>query len=65
MITHDAIHREAEEDTNLEHGDIARLAYHLWQDRGCPEGCPNDDWYRAEEELASRHHGSSAVKTEE
>jgi hypothetical protein len=67
MITHDAsdaIHREAKDDPNLGHGDIAQLAYHLWLERGCPEGCPNDDWYRAEQELARRHDERSALKME-
>ena len=31
--------------------DIAALAYRLWQERGCPMGSPEDDWYRAEELL--------------
>jgi nucleoside phosphorylase len=34
--------------------DIAALAYHLWQDRGCPMGSPEEDWYRAEELLTAR-----------
>ena len=34
-----------------EREDIARLAYQLWQERGCPVGSPEEDWYRAEEQL--------------
>ena len=34
-----------------EHKAIAELAYRLWQDRGSPVGNPEEDWYRAEEEL--------------
>jgi len=61
---------------NPGHNDIAQLAYHLWQQRGCPAGCPEDDWYRAEQELAGRNSarrssegsgvqdGRSAVETE-
>ena len=30
---------------------IAKLAYHLWRERGRPEGSPEDDWYRAEDLL--------------
>jgi hypothetical protein len=30
---------------------IASLAYQLWQQRGCPEGSPEEDWFRAEQEL--------------
>ena len=33
--------------------EIAALAYHYWQERGCPEGCPEEDWLRAERELTS------------
>jgi hypothetical protein len=35
--------------------DIAVLAYQLWQDRGCPNGSSQDDWFRAVEELEPRH----------
>ena len=31
--------------------DISRLAYSLWEQRGCPEGSPEDDWIRAEQML--------------
>ena len=33
---------------------IADLARALWEARGCPEGSPEDDWYRAEEQLKAR-----------
>ena len=33
--------------------EIAALAYHLWQDRGCPLGSPEEDWYKAEELLTA------------
>ena len=33
------------------HEQIAALAYQFWQDRGCPEGTPDEDWFRAEREL--------------
>ena len=35
----------------LNHEDIARLAYRLWQERGSPIGSPAEDWVRAEAEL--------------
>jgi hypothetical protein len=35
--------------------DIPVLAYKLWQARGCPEGSPQEDWFRAVKELESRH----------
>jgi hypothetical protein len=34
------------------HEDIARRAYELWEARGCPHGCADEDWYRAEQELS-------------
>jgi Protein of unknown function (DUF2934) len=30
---------------------VARRAYQLWLERGCPDGSPEEDWYRAEREL--------------
>jgi hypothetical protein len=30
---------------------IAMLAYRLWEQRGCPQGSPEIDWFLAEEEL--------------
>jgi hypothetical protein len=31
--------------------DIAKLAYVLWQQRGCPYGSPEFDWFEAEHKL--------------
>jgi len=42
-----ALAQEAREE------DIAVLAYKLWQARGSPEGSPQEDWFRAVEELQS------------
>ncbi|HEY1495278.1 MAG TPA: DUF2934 domain-containing protein [Candidatus Solibacter sp.] len=36
------------------HAEIAARAHQLWVDRGCPEGSPDEDWFRATEELRSR-----------
>jgi hypothetical protein len=35
------------------HEDIAVLAYALWLERGCPEGSPEEDWLKAEQELSA------------
>jgi hypothetical protein len=35
----------------LEHERIATLAYFYWQQRGCPDGSPGDDWSRAEQHI--------------
>jgi hypothetical protein len=34
--------------------EITRLAYQYWQQRGCPIGTPEEDWFRAEEEIKLR-----------
>jgi len=39
--------------STVEPDQIASLAYTLWQQRGCPEGSPDADWLRAEEELTT------------
>ena len=39
---------------------IQLAAYYLWQQRGCPFGAPEVDWFRAEEEL--RESESAARK---
>jgi hypothetical protein len=36
------------------HAEIAERAHQLWVERGCPEGSPEEDWFRAAEELRSR-----------
>jgi len=33
--------------------NIAHLAYQHWLKRGCPIGSPEDDWFRAEQDLRS------------
>ena len=40
--------------TPVNGSDVADLAYQRWVDRGCPQGCPEEDWYEAERELRSR-----------
>ncbi len=39
---------EKKENGKLEHANIERLAYIYWCERGCPDGSPEEDWYRAE-----------------
>ncbi len=34
--------------------EIARLAYSYWENRGCQGGSPEEDWFRAEEELKAK-----------
>ena len=57
MIAQEAHHAENSETSapparpHLTHEQIASLARALWQQRGCPEGSSEEDWYRAEQEL--------------
>jgi hypothetical protein len=41
--------------------DIAAHAYRCWHERGCPEGSPEVDWHRAEEELRNRRTRAAGV----
>jgi Protein of unknown function (DUF2934) len=45
-----AFQNQAAESTNSE--EIARLAYALWQQRGCPAGSAETDWLEAEQQLS-------------
>ena len=38
----------------LDQEAIARLAYFYWEERGCPNDSPDEDWFRAEAELRNR-----------
>jgi len=33
---------------------VAQLAHSYWEARGCQGGSPEEDWYRAEQELSGR-----------
>lgn len=44
----------ARQNNALEPEQVAALAYNLWEARGCPVGSPEEDWFRAEQELASQ-----------
>jgi hypothetical protein len=35
----------------LGHQRTAALAHELWKTRGCPEGSPDEDWFRANNQL--------------
>jgi hypothetical protein len=48
---------EARDTTQLNgpcHEQIASHAYVLWQKRGCPNHSPQEDWFKAEMELAAQ-----------
>ena len=42
----------------MNHQEIERLAYWLWQGRGMPMGSPDEDWFFAEQLLKRRHQPS-------
>ena len=42
---------EQSSETVLAHEEIASLAYALWKQRGSPEDSPDEDWFRAEQEM--------------
>jgi DUF2934 family protein len=39
------------ESVSVDTETIAKLAYSYWEARGCSGGSPEDDWFRAEQEL--------------
>jgi hypothetical protein len=39
--------------------DIQVAAYYLWQQRGCPFGTPQVDWFRAEAQFREQHENAS------
>ncbi len=50
-------HESHKEETNVlepEHDSIQLLAYFLWQERGASHGSPDDDWFKARNELQAR-----------
>ena len=38
-------------DPAQHHEEIARVAYALWEERGCTHGAHDEDWLRAEQQL--------------
>ena len=51
----DAGHPESVDETA-----IAARAYEYWQERGCPIGSDQEDWFRAEQELK---HPKTSIPT--
>ena len=47
-----------QEQERLAHDDIAALAYSLWLENGCRDGCAEEDWLRAEQLLREEREGS-------
>jgi hypothetical protein len=49
-----AAHEHTQHVATFGHNEIAARAHEIWLARGCPEGSPEADWFRAAEELRSR-----------
>jgi hypothetical protein len=49
-----------EQQNEAFHEAIARMAYAIWQDRGCPPGTDVEDWLEAEQQLSRRRVASTA-----
>ncbi len=48
-------------DSESEEAQVAQLAYQMSQSRGCPEGSPEEDWYRAEQEMKHQQEAPRAM----
>lgn len=44
------------------HEVTAKLAYELWERRGCPLGSPEADWLAAEQALEASHTNSNVTQ---
>jgi len=44
----------AAEPISVDPDEVRLLAYQYWEERGHPEDSPEQDWIRAEHEIASR-----------
>ena len=57
-----AVHAPAAETSpaNPERDEISLLAYSYWEARGCQGGSPEEDWYRAEQEIQRRKNAGSS-----
>ena len=46
-------------------GRQRELAYRLWEERGRPEGRPEEDWFEAERRLLSNQHEADSAAVDE
>ena len=49
--------------TQQQRDQIARRAFELWRERGCPEGSPGQDWLQAEAEYNAAKESQNAVRS--
>jgi hypothetical protein len=47
------------------HDEIARRAYELWKQRGCPHDSAEQDWFEAAEQLRAKTNSHNALTQRE
>ncbi|HBJ82880.1 MAG TPA: hypothetical protein DDZ88_03190 [Verrucomicrobiales bacterium] len=60
METHDGQNVTTQARPQAE--QIAALAYKIWQEQGCPEGCDEMNWRLAEQEIMGAPPGASTAQ---
>jgi hypothetical protein len=50
-----------QQSENLRREEIAFRARRLWEQRGCPTGSAEEDWFRAEEEISGEQAASDEL----
>jgi hypothetical protein len=50
------------ESPDLSHEEVARLAYSYWEARACQGGSPEEDWFRAEQEIQIRRKAAGPTE---
>jgi Protein of unknown function (DUF2934) len=51
--------------TQLDSREQRELAYRLWEERGKPQGRPDEDWFEAERRLQSDQHQADSAAVDE
>jgi Protein of unknown function (DUF2934) len=46
-------------DLNTDDSQIEKLAYQIWEERGRPQGSPDEDWFRAKRKLLQQSQSLS------
>ena len=59
--SHHGVARDEEGALPDRHQELELLAYEYWQERGSPIGSPEEDWFRAEEEMESLEEAASRL----
>jgi len=60
--SHHGVHEESSvESLPSEQEQLELLAYEYWQERGRPEGSPDEDWFHAEKELQRRDDAAARL----